>query len=92
MRDRIKDERYRVIKDDRKGNPEVVIQNGSRREVIDFVIHEMDEFLEEFVPNSTAYNKNSLNFVEKEMAKAKSLHLEVYDFPDYDIIVTEVES
>lgn len=84
-------ERYRVIKDDRKGSPEVVIENGFRREVIDFVIHEMDEFLEEFMPKSTAYNKNSLNFVEKEMTRLPSLDMAVYDFPNYDIIITEIK-
>lgn len=84
-------ERYRVIKDNRKGSPEVIIENGSRREVIDFVVNEMDEFLEEFVPKSTAYNKNSLNFVEKEMIRLPSLDMAVYDFPNYDIVVTEIK-
>lgn len=83
-------ERYRVIKDERKGTPEVIIENGSRSEVIEYVVQEMNDFLEKNIPDSTAYNKNSLNFVEKEMTTAHSLDMVIYDFPNYDIVVTEI--
>lgn len=92
MRGRIERyERYKVIKDDRTGNPEVIIENGSRQEVIDYVLGVMDIFLEELMPKSHAYNQNSLNFVEKEMKRAETLDLVVYDFPDYDIVISELK-